>query len=365
MHTHLSDWYKVLDLDQNPGEALFEKRSMVLTEIRKLVLDAEEWNYVVAVVAGVTGGFELVGEDADFTSAVIQSHKSHLLSFQSHLADNSLELRVSCGAIIEEIITDDLNTDEDGLPMVTALLLQSATKLASQPSERYLADNLNRLNKAAENYLEKKAQELRHRATFDFAILEEISSPPAEEEEWITFRDQLVSILRAFEQKTNADREELELLWWLQSGYSKKLKQPFANLSPICTAIYAGLEVSEMVMLPPINSTFAVVRNAVEKNKGKQFGSAKALPQWVTSREIKSWKLLAPTRKGSYTEVSACPSIFPLSWLGLQLKEDSSATSWQNDFETRTGLSITKPLTPAEIAEQIYREQIAIRAINP
>jgi hypothetical protein len=365
MQTHLADWYKILDLETHPSESEFEKRNLVLNDIRKLVMGGTEWNQLIACVAGVAGGFEVLGEEIEYTQKAIQCHKSHLLSFPSNLVDNSLALRVASGVIIEEIITGDIKDQNGNLsiePSVVALLLLSAFGLVTKPTEKYLTENLNRLKLASENYLEKKARELRQRQPLDYSSMEEMSVPP-DATTWTSLRDQILDMFREIEQKAAADREEVELLWWLHNGFSKKLKQPFVNLPPISAAIYAGLEVSEMVILPSIESTFFIVRKAVENSKSKQGNAAKPIPQWVTRKEISTWTLLSPTSSEIQEDIRACPSVFPFSWLGLRLKESKGTAGWEIEFKKRTGVSIEKPFTPAEIGEQVFREQIAMRSL--
>ncbi len=365
MQTHLSDWYKILDIETHEDETLFEKRNQALVSIKKLIIKSKEWEPLFACIEGVSGGFELLGEDNSFTQDVIRCIKTYVLSFPSNLRENSLELRVACGAVIEEIITGDIGENDEANinSTMAALLLLSSIGLRTPPTEKFLQENYNRLKETANNYLESRAISLRKRQSLDYSFLGDLSSPP-DATTWTSFRDHLVKVLSTVEMNSAADREEMELLWWMQNAYSKKLKQPLRNLSPISAAIIAALETSEMVVLPPIDSTILVIRMGVEKGRSKPVISPKPLSQLIDKKDMSTWTILAKSCEEVQNLVTTFPPLLPLTWLGIRFKDSRGVADWEKEFEQIVGISIERQFSPAEIAEQVFREQMVIRLLN-
>jgi len=361
MQKNFTDWYKLIDITP-PEEAVYEKRKQAIDEITELILGASDWKFLAACVVGTARGFDILGEDAEFTQAIIKCYQTHIVSLPSNLADNALELRVAAGLALEEIFSrataeeDDTRNDTS----VAAPLFLSTLGLILTPPELHLADRINGLKSKAENLLETNAQELRERQDLNFSNFEKLPLPP-DQANWTSFLEQIQNAFNQLEQQVAADKEELEILWWLQNGISKKLNQSFISMPAFRAAVYVGLELAEMAILPPVYNMVAIVQKAVEKDRKASDIKPKPLKQIINRKETNTWSLLAPANKSTNEFVASFPPLFPLSWLGVRLQESRGSAAWEEEFIKRSGVSVDQPFTPLEIAEQVFREQIALR----
>ncbi len=360
MQSSLADWYKVIDTTR-PEESIFEKRKQAVDEIVTFIVDSSDYNSLATCVAGVARGFEVQSEDA-ITRDIIKCYQTHLVGFPSTLAENALELRVAVGAALEEILSRS-NAQENDTKReaeMFAPFFLSALGLSPAPSEQFLADRISQLKSGAAKLLETNARELRKRQHLDVSDLKNIAKPP-DQATWTSFVEELQNVFDQIEQQALVDREELEILWWAQNGISKKLRQQFVDLPPAKAAIYAGLEVAKMAILPPLHNLVAVVEKVVAKGRKPNDIKARQLGQLVDRKQIDMWAQLAPTDKETKYLVGSFPSLFPLSYLGMRLQESRGAAGWEDEFLKRTGISVDQTFTPAQIAQQVFREQIALR----
>ncbi len=361
MQKNFMDWYKLIDITP-PEEAVYEKRRKAIDEITELILGASDWNFLAACVVGAARGFDILGEDAEFTQAIIKCYQTHIVSLPSNLADNALELRVAAGLALEELFSR-ATTEEGDMRDVTSVsvpLFLSTLGLIPTPSEPHLADRINELKSTAENLLETDAREVRERQDLNISGFEKLPLPP-DQATWAKIMGQIQNAFSQLEQQVAADKEELEILWWLKNGISKRLNQSFISMPAFNAALYIGLELAEMAILPPVYNMVAIVQKAVEKDRTARDIKPKPLKQIINRKETDIWSLLAPKNKGTNEFVATFPSLFPLSWLGMRLQESRGSAAWEEEFIQRSGVLVDHPFTPVEIAEQVFKEQIALR----
>ena len=147
---------------------------------------------------------------------------------------------------------------------VAAPLLLSTLGLIPVPSEIHLADRISPLKSTAESLLETDAVELRKRQDLNLSSFEKLPSP--DQVNWSKLVTGIQNTFSQLEQQVVADKEELEILWWLQNGISKRLNQSFISMPAFTAAFYAGFELAEMVILP-LNSMAAILQKIVEKDR--------------------------------------------------------------------------------------------------
>jgi len=360
MQRNFADWYKLIEIIP-ADEAVFEKRKQAINEITKMILDSSNWNFLAACIISAARGPEILGEDAEFNQAVIKCYQTYIVSFPSALADNALELRVVAGLALEEIFSraaaEENSTKND--TDVSAPLFLSTLGLISGPSETHLADRIYQLKSTAESLLETDARELRKRQDLNLSSFEKLPSP--DQANWSRLMTEIQNTFNQFEQQVAADKEELEILWWLENGISKRLNKSFISMPAFTAALYAGVELAEMAILPPLHSMVAVLQKSVEKDRKASDLGPKLLKQIINRKETNIWSLLTPTNNDTREFVASFPPLFPLTWLGTRLQESKGSAAWEEEFIKRTGVLVDQPFIPIEIAAQVFKEQIAIR----
>ncbi|MFD2052027.1 GTPase-associated system all-helical protein GASH [Mesorhizobium calcicola] len=101
------------------------------------------------------------------------------------------------------------------------------------------------------------------------------------------------------------DREEIDLLWWVLSGWSSLLGRRFSDGSNgAAVAVASGLEAGRMIRRAPAESHRHLVLRNVQDGKDLSL-------QELLAAIGKDRAALAPAEAQSY--ISQCPAVFPLS----------------------------------------------------
>ena len=358
MQARIYEWYQIIE--PLSEEVVLEKRKQAIESIIELVVAGPEWDTILECIVGIAGGIELLDPGSKYIKEATHCFKSNLLSFPINISDNAMELRIACGIILEELILrcEDDEGDQSKEADIIIPFLLSALGLRGTPSEKYLGKMINSLYLIAENHMERLAKGLRHRKAIDFSDFK-INSLPTDPKSWENYNNTLYDIFHDLEQQTQADREEIEILWWLQNGISLNQHKPLVTLSPISAAIQAGLDVANLTILPPLQSMVDIIKRAVENNRKTQSITAKPFVELVNIRDYDSWILLAEHDDFMRNIVNNFPCLLPLTWLGTRIKESKGIPAdFKTEFENRTGISTSLQFTPTDIANQIFREQI-------
>jgi hypothetical protein len=166
----------------------------------------------------------------------------------------------------------------------------------------------------------------------------------------------------AAERQSQADREELEVLWWVYGGHSQTTGELLSEMELGAEVLCCGAEIADRVLLPPLSSTRDIVRRVVETSRRAAERSEKALTDLVKSWGPSVLTVFAPQR-GSADQAlaSARPGLLPLTWLSFRLVESGAAVGWEPEFTSKTKLPSHHAARPARWAEQIYWERVARR----
>jgi GTPase-associated system helical domain len=130
----------------------------------------------------------------------------------------------------------------------------------------------------------------------------------AEPEGWVKFAEQSQAVTtRTIESlRTNSalDREELDLLWWVLSDWSTLLGQRLSTALPVLSAIFAAVEVAQLMRrLPGEAHKHLVLRH---------FASQENLSLTELLGELGEHKRTLATHFHGNQILPACPRVFPL-----------------------------------------------------
>lgn len=363
MQTNMYDWYQIIDT--RPDESMLEKRKQAIEEIISYIVDSNEWDPILGCIAVGSGGLEFIDIDKGYLPESINCFKSHLLSFPSNITENGLELRVASGFILEDLLSrnfgDNKKDEEQSEAKIIAPFFLTGIGLKDIPSEKYLGERINHLKNLAEDYLERRAQSIRHRKPINLSVLAK-ASLPTDQATWEAFMTTLKNTFSELERQTVADREEIEILWWLQNGVSRHINQPFISLSPVSAAIQIGIELAELTTVPPLMNNIGIVQKAVEKNRKANSITPKPLSQLIEQKDFSAWTFLSSNDENAQNVIKEYPPLLPLYWLGTRINESKIINPQvMQEFQRGTGVPLTTTLTPFNMAMQVFRETIAIK----
>ena len=148
--------------------------------------------------------------------------------------------------------------------------------------------------------------------------------------------------------------EETSILWWIEGGCSRDTNKPWGTLKD-AAAIIAGTELADLtdVALGPRDAA-ALLERVLSESKGK--GKDAPLAGYVNALP-EDW---ARERTANLDEATL--GLAPIA-LATFHRAKSDSSSWQQYFDSSSGLKSSTQLTAARVARQAYVEAILLRTL--
>lgn len=351
MHKNFAEWYRLVSIEPK-GDVLEHRWTGVEEWSTSLTDDAVL--ETVRIFQGLPG---VTSREAFFAA-----FRKHDLAFPQR--NNELEQQVLAGATLIHVVSSCEEDDDSRTPILAGVALAaSRLRVADGPLEEMSSEAL-----AA---LQKLVRRQRRRHGFDSTILtaaEErafTKALDATQAEITNLREGVITAFRTVlktvkgVQEALADAahdlrcadEEINILWWLEGGFSRDLHQPWTVLKDQ-VPLTAGWELADLTdaALGP-REVAAFLERVVNSTKGKN----KEQPLSVYVNAVSDeW---AKMRTAKLPDLAL--DLAPLS-LALSLRTQSDTASWQQYFEKAGGLAATKSLSPEAVANQAYVEAVLL-----
>jgi hypothetical protein len=351
------EWFRIVD--PNPGDAHLENRSKsVEAFLAKLVAGTSNEEIVEAVAIVVNGA----NARTALTDGIIEAIKVNQHAFPSDLEECRVEVRVFAGLAIEALLS---STDAAAWRkrLAAASILETGLSLRQSQAQTHLEKEIaNLLEKARSGIANLSRTQHQRKKTLPAFIQTALKAETPVDINLIeNLRKDFFSCVHQLQEEAKLDQEELNILWWLYSGYSTTSETKIADLEVGAAAYCCGFEVASIALAPPIGGLFEVISRAVETGRKPIDLKATKL-----SKIVKSWK--APVRlELLYVDpavdilVKKFPMLFPISSLGERIDTNGIASDWETHFAATTGVMADIELTPSALAHQIFRERTAQR----
>jgi GTPase-associated system helical domain len=346
-----------------PDNATVEIRQKIAAELLKSLDDGKDAstlvNYCVAACAGCKQSFT---SESPFIKKLIETIRKHQAAFPTDLNDNALDIQVLCAVVIGELLSRSKIPDRD-FASAAASLIVSALGLRSAAAGKYAVGFLNELLEKALKYLANRAESVRERYEPSIEEIKEIEAGADLPAFWKELQSQLVNTLDQLNSNAQTDREELEVLWWFYKRESKLAGKRISELPINVAALIGAVEVSDCVILPPHQGTMAMLWDAVSDSRPKTDLAKRALKNSIADWDATSVDLFLQDSEEYKDYITNSAAAFPLSWICLRLKESDYATTWDQEFEKKSGISSNYSLNAKLLLSQVFHERIALRML--
>lgn len=357
------EWYRIVNVQ--PVQSVLDNRIASAKDLIKSITSAKNWDVTLAWAAGVAAGFDVnFRQDSPAIVQLVAAIKAHDAVFPEDLTENALELRACAALALGEIVAAQGKDNPSQSAIGLAAVLRSGINARPLPRARYLKQMLEELDAAAARTLQAGAAARRDNpaSTSPFAGLKD--EPPADLP--TVWKSLLPALKKSYKQLTHQaaiDREELNVLWWLFGGASGTVGQRLAEMDLGAAALCAGAELADLSLVPPSPNTAAILRRALEADRPP--GSLKEIKVDAIAGGWTDAHLacLIPDEEAVQL-AKANPTLFPLCWLAVRLRESQHAKGWIAGFEQATAVPRGFGRTPTEWAGQVLRERIACRAVT-
>lgn len=357
MHKNFGEWYRLVALE--PDGAKLEKR----------------WAGVKAWATALRSSDENVLETVRIFHGIPAkaSRDPFLEVFREQdpafPQRNDLELQVLAGAALV-VCVQAVDSNGDGLR--TAVLAGTALEASSL---RATESRLDEIAREVGTGLRGLAGEQRKRRSVDTDAMREKTNAATEAmkqiptiADWNVLKAVIAPIFQALVDAVRAADveltdaahslrsadEETNILWWIEGGCSRDTNKPWGTLKD-AAAIIAGTELADLtdVALGPRDAA-ALLERVLSESKGK--GKDAPLADYINALPD-DW---ARERTSNLDE-----SMLGLAPIALATfhRAKSDASSWQQYFDSSSGLKSSTQLTATRVARQAYVEAILLRTL--
>lgn len=355
MHREFADWYRIAALSP-PGE-LLEQRWQAVSDLGTN-LSAEQLIEVLRMYAvRPLPSFKA----PEFFDAAFRKHDA---SFP--VMSNAEELRVLAGAVLRNIIETDANA---AIATSCGLVCSSfGSRLSSMPNKEHVDE--------AKRYLARMGTSLREVVLpkissgnlsaphFDSqlpAAVFAINQTPALRQPLITALTELaagVSDLDSLRRTIFLQREELNLLWWLQNAFSRTLRVQFSEIPSSAAVCVFASELFDLTLFVP-GPTAILGMVVASLSQTRDAGQPLSIQQILnaTPRELRS-------RWISETSAIQTRGLCPLMSAAAKSLSTEGDSDWIPSYKKDMDVSPEEVHAPTDLSIQLYGERTFIKALS-
>ena len=289
------------------------------------------------------------------TNLLIAAIQESQPSFAADVDANQLDLRLVSSVVIGERLriksTDSVN-------VYLASLVTSALLLQPFPQEHYVARLLQDLLKLSKASLSDASKQLRERRPWSSKANVEITGTDVASISK-SVKSAFDGLIKTMTVNSNADREELDVLWWVFGGRSARTGEKFDSMTDGERAFTASFELSNLMLMPPIPTAQHLLASLVPDE------SKLPLAKLIEQLQKETLTELVKNNAAVESVLESNPSLLPLSWLVARLLASDLSPGWQPEFEKKTKLKADTLATIGDWARQMFAECVAQRLAKP
>lgn len=272
-------------------------------------------------------------------------------SFAADVEANQLDLRLVASVVVGERIR---TRPAEPVSVYLASLVNAALLLQPLPQELYVAQLVQELVASAAEALSYASKQLRERAPWPNMSQLEVSGAEVQTLAKST-NSALASLLNALTTNASADREELEVLWWVFGARSARTGERFDSMTDGERAFASATELSARMLMPPIPTSQHLLTSLVPQD------TPLSLLHVIQQLRKETLDSFAMDRAAVQGVLESHASLLPLTWLASRLLDSDLSPGWQPEFEKRTKLRADVPIAIGDWARQAFAERVAVR----
>lgn len=291
--------------DLNPSDDFVEKRRVA---IESLSLGFGRQRSIHSIFEFVNDLVKAVNEDGKVSSSLVSKIETAICQSASAFVAEGEELQITvCGmlAMLHRLNRIQSSSKYAKFQILLAIALWSALSYQAPNGKTKLEALRTELLQAAEEVTLQFANYSRKRIELP-NVNEKFSEKNITGNITSAFAKDLKNTILGLQANALLDREEINLLWWVMSDWSKLLDCRFSDIdNSVTKVISSGLEVGELLQEPPCAAHYHLVLRQVDQNNDMNL--SELLQALGNDREI-----LAEAYNEKFS-VDAYPAIFPLS----------------------------------------------------
>jgi hypothetical protein len=341
MHQNFADWYQPVTFghDRNTMELRWKGIEAAVEDI-----DTPQLMELVRFVYGRPF------ESTEFMAIFRKYFKDNDSMFQS--SGNDQEMLVLAGCVLALCTTEDYDIREVPLAILTSSFCK---KKAPKVSIDLVRMATNRVRTDGINARKRPSMSKSKTPSFKKILEEEIKllSDKLESSAVIAALQKMVSMHKTANEKImllqkllNIQDEELQMLWWMVSGWSDMWNSTFDKIEnearPLLLAKEAASMSNEISESPSLKAVFS--RMEIDGNMEL------AIPETVNSCGVERLKTLAPGN------TFCCSTIYPMHFAIIRALETGADNTWIAGWSKISGIDKKTKVSSLDLALQFHRE---------
>jgi hypothetical protein len=356
-----ADWYTTVTV--TPPSGLIGKRWAAVEE--------SAGQLDVAAVLSLAKLFTLPNvHESKLPESVSEIFAKHDGDFRER--NNSQELRVLSGAILRVTITKN-----EPLSLIATLAIvcgSFGTREAILPERDHLEAaqrHIIGLSKAAhESTSTVILQEAPPKESIAAKLVPNIFAPnqtPNLQPPLVELLSQLAltvnhanEAIRRLSHTARIREEEVEILWWLQSRFSKYLQKPFSDVGYVAGVFVFTTELADITkFVPGPESTVAVVAQALQLAGAPSIGEEITIAN-ATNATPREWREIVAERH----KIDLSGLLTPLLMAIHKSLETDGPKEWLPVYKKASDIPSNRPFPLIQLAIQLFRERMLLMAIG-
>jgi hypothetical protein len=365
IHPSFADWYRSAAL--TPPEALLDKRwagvedSVKQPSAALLLSLAKLFTLSIAAESAVPAGFR-------------DTFRAHDEAFPSR--NNLQELRVLAGAILRLVI--EQNQPLSPLAALALVCGSFGPREAALPerqhldaAQRYIVDYSTTTRESVApaqmkipSFTKAKFGETLQQNFFAVNQTPNMYEPLLNTLTEIAsgFSSALKQAQKAVEQLThtaNARQEEVAILWWLQTHFSKDLQRPFSEIGYVTGTLVFPMELADLtVFVPGSEAGIAILVHALQLAGAPSSSETVTIAQ-ATNSAPREWREKVCAEHKFDTSGLLTPLLIAIH----KSLETDGRDDWLPVYRKTCDIPVDRPFTLIQLSLQLFHERMLLRAL--
>lgn len=163
--------------------------------------------------------------------------------------------------------------------------------------------------------------------------------------------------INALSRAIQNQREELNLLWWLQSRFSKELQQPLANTPTASACAVIAFELASLTeILPGPSAILGIIVQALNSTIG---ASEKISLASVVNEVPRQWR-----EAKRIAQEAAVSSLVPITLSLARSLDTDGKDDWFPVYKKQCDVNLAEVREPSVIAYQLYTERLFLKSLS-
>jgi hypothetical protein len=363
MIKRLADWYRIVNMA--PSDDLLEKRKSAITELVGALKSGADEKLAAAVQFVLTGKANPADVVGELAAEILETIKKHQITVREDVSESIVELRVCCSVAIGEMLLPSKKSVISRSALVVAALMISGTGIGRSHAEPQFQGIVNELLNLAVTSSELSALAARKRSSGEVDALGDLAAAQDIPDLAKRIYTAMSKELARLHKQISADREEIDLLWWMYNKHSERFDRPIFELEPGVASLASGYEFAERIVFPSLNSTRRLLTSVAEAGRTLADGQLFPLELLISQWDAAARAVMVPNDDTGRDMAQQFPAVFPLTWIALRITDSQGSQTWMADFEARTGISPSSTVRIGQCAVQVFNEQGALSLVAP